>query len=162
MGAWAGVLATCLVAAAPARAADNLGVERLATCQDSWFEWKQNNPGQLQNFADGFRAAFVHKGNDAFLVPRSSQSIAGLPVAQVFPESVGMGVGFSVVVDASFDTTKATIERKYGRPFGKCERGDNMRTCAIEVAEKKTITLMAEDNPKSTRTLIGCYYFYEK
>ncbi len=161
-GLWAGVLATCLVAAAPARAADNPGVERLATCQDSWFEWKQSSPGQLQKLAEEFRAAFVQKGNDPFLVPRASQSIAGLPIARVFPESVGMGVGFSVIVDANFDTAKAAIERRSGRPFKKCENGDNMRTCAIEVAEKKTITLMAEDDPKSTQTLVGCYYFYEK
>ena len=44
----------------------------------------------------------------------------------------------------------------------QCEVGDNMRTCSLELGEKKTIVLMAEDNPKSTTTLIGCYYFYEK
>jgi hypothetical protein len=37
-----------------------------------------------------------------------------------------------------------------------------MRTCELQIGEKKTILLMAEDNPKSTTTLVGCYYFYEK
>jgi hypothetical protein len=162
IGPWWGALAIGLIAVAPARAADNPGIERLATCQDSWFEWKQGNPGQLQAFAAAFRTAFAQRQNDPFFVPRSSQSIAGLSIAQMYPESVGMGVGFSVVVNAGFDTAKAVIERKYGKPFKNCERGDNMRTCAIEVAEKKTITLMAEDNAKSMKTLVGCYYFYEK
>ena len=37
-----------------------------------------------------------------------------------------------------------------------------MRTCGLEIAEKRTLMLMAEDSPKATTTLVGCYYFYEK
>jgi hypothetical protein len=37
-----------------------------------------------------------------------------------------------------------------------------MRTCNLELAEKKTIVLMAEDNPKSVTALFGCYYLYAK
>jgi hypothetical protein len=37
-----------------------------------------------------------------------------------------------------------------------------MRTCELEIGEKKTILLMAEDNVKSKTTLLGCYYFYAK
>jgi hypothetical protein len=95
--------------------------------------------------------------------PRSSQTVAGLPVAQVYPQSVGMGVGFSVIVNANFNAARAALEKRLGRPIRKCEPpSDNMRTCDLEIAEKKTVTLMAEDNPKATMTLIGCYYFYEK
>jgi hypothetical protein len=39
---------------------------------------------------------------------------------------------------------------------------DNMRTCELEIGEKKTIFLMAEDNVKGKTTLLGCYYFYAK
>ena len=162
----AGGLAACLVglapAWAPAGAADNPGIERLATCQDSWLEWKQTDPARLKKFAEDFRTAFLRKENDAFFVPKSSQSVAGLSLAQVFLDSVGMGVGFSVVVNASFDATKAAIERRSGKSLQKCETGDNMRTCSLEIGEKKTIMLMAEDNAKSMTTLVGCYYFYEK
>jgi len=97
-----------------------------------------------------------------FVVPNSNQTVVGLPIARVFPESVGMGVGFSVWVNANFDQTKIALERKTGRLLKQCEVGDNMRTCSLDLGEKKTIVLMAEDNPKSTTTLIGCYYFYEK
>jgi len=152
-----------LVGVVPADAADNLAIERLATCRDSWIDWKQNNPAQLKKFADDFQSQFfLRKETDPFLVPKSSQTVAGLPVAEVYPESVGMGVGFSVKVNASFDKTKATLEKKLGQLLKQCERGDNMRTCALQLAEKKTIMLVAEDNPQSTTALFGCYYFYEK
>jgi hypothetical protein len=159
----AAILGIMLVTAAAARAADNLSIERLATCQDSWLDWQSSNPAQLAKFIEDFRSAFLQKKDtDAFLVPKLSQTVVGLPVAQVFPESVGMAVGFSVVVNANFDKTKATLERKIGKAL-KCERpSDNMRTCSLELAEKKTIVLMAEDNPKSMTALFGCYYLYAK
>ena len=81
---------------------------------------------------------------------------------QVFPESVGMGVGFSIVVDATFDKTRRTLEKTLRKPLKKCEVSDNMRTCALEIGEMRTFMLMAEDNAKSTTTLLGCYYYYEK
>jgi len=37
-----------------------------------------------------------------------------------------------------------------------------LRTCELEIGEKKTILLMAEDNVKSKTTLFGFYYFYAK
>jgi hypothetical protein len=147
---------------APALAADDMGIERLATCQDSWLDWKTSEPAKLQKFGDEFRSKFSQHGNDAFVVPKTDTSIAGLHVTQVFPESVGMGVGFSVTVDASFAKARAVLERMLGRSLGKCETSDGMQACELEIAEKRTITLMAEDSAKNTTTLIGCYYLYEK
>jgi hypothetical protein len=160
----AGVLSIFLTAITPAQAADNIGIQRLATCQDSWLDWKSGDPAQLKNFIARFQSDFLHKQEqDAFFVPKSSQTVAGLTVAQVFPESIGMAVGFSVVVNATFDKTKASLERQIGKPISKCEPpSDNMRTCDLEIGEKKTILLISEDNPQSTTTLFGCYYFYEK
>ena len=152
----AGILATLLVAVMPAQAADNLSIERLATCQVSWLDWKSSDPVQLKKFADSFQSDFLHKDNDPFFIPKSSQTVAGLPVAQVFPQSIGMAVGFSVVVNANFAKTKTIIEKKIGKSFKKCEPpSDNMRTCELEIGEKKTIVLMAEDNVKATTTLSG-------
>jgi hypothetical protein len=158
----AAMLAVLLAAAAPANAADNNVIEGLATCQDSWIDWQASDPAQLKKFVADFQANFTPHGNDAYFIPKSSQTVIGLPLAQVFPESIGMAVGFSVLVNANFNKTKATLESKIGKPL-KCEPpSDNMRACALEIAEKKTVTLMAEDNAKSTTTLFGCYYFYEK
>lgn len=158
-----GLLIMAPLVVAPARAADDSGIERLATCQDSWFEWKSSDPARLQSFVSRFKADFSPMGHDGAYTPKSGLTVAGLPVTQVYPRSIGMGVGFSVLVNATFDTTKATLEKRLGKTIGKCEPpSDNMRTCELEIAEKKTVTLLSEDNPKASKTLTGCYYFYEK
>jgi hypothetical protein len=89
-------------------------------------------------------------------------TIDGLKVSQVFPGSVGMGLGFSVLVDASFDVAKQALERKLGMPLGDCETGDGMRTCELSIAEQRTVMLASNDPPNDKTTLVGCYYFYEK
>ena len=150
------------LAMAPAWAAGDLGIERLATCQDSWLDWERSDPAQLKTVLDHIRSDFTEKESDPFWLPKTEKSVAGLRVEQLFPESVGMGVGFSVVVKATFDETRRHIEKTVGKALTKCETGDNMRMCEREIAEKRTLMLMAEDNPKSTSTLVGCYYYYEK
>ena len=157
---WA--LAAFVAAASPIQAGGVASIERMATCQDSWLEWTKNDPARMKTFGDDFRADFSRHGNDAFVVPKTPKTVAGLHVTQVFPESVGMGVGFSVTVDAPFDAARHNLEKVLGKPFVKCESGDGMRTCERQIAEQRTLTLMAEDNAKSATTLVGCYYYYEK
>jgi len=146
----------------PGWAADDTGIERMATCRDSWFDWNKNDQSQLKKFGDRFRTDFSRSDNDPFFVPRKDKRIAGLRVTQAFPDSVGMGVGFSVTVEATFDKARQIFEKSLGKKLQKCEASDNMRTCELDIAEKRTFTLMAEDSPKSTTTLVGCYYYYEK
>ena len=55
-----------------------------------------------------------------------------------------------------------SIEKAAGKPLTKCETGEGMRSCELQIGEKRTLMLMAEDNPKATTTLVGCYYYYEK
>jgi hypothetical protein len=161
--AWTGgLLLTLLAGGAPALSADDPRVENLALCRDSWLDWKNTDPAKLDSFGVFFRSAFTHNGNDAFFTPRSAMAISGLKVKQVFPQSVGMGLGFSVLVDATFDVAKQALEQKLGKPLGQCETGDGMRTCDLPIAEQRTVTLMSGDTPNDKTTLIGCYYFYEK
>jgi hypothetical protein len=157
---WAWILIVALVP--PANAGNTTSIERMATCQDSWVDWTKHDPARMKAFGDDFRADFSHSGNDAFATPKKPKTVAGLNVSQVFPESVGMGVGFSVTVDAPFDETKRHLEKMLGKAFAKCEAGDGMHSCERQIAEQRTLTLMAEDNAKSAATLVGCYYFYEK
>ena len=149
-------------AVAPGRAADDTGIERMATCRDSWFDWNKSDRAQLKKFGDGFRADFSRGGNDPFFTPKNDKKIASLRITQAFPDSVGMGVGFSVTVAAPFDKARQVFEKSLGKTLQKCETGDGMRTCELDIAEKRTFMLMAEDSPKSTTTLVGCYYYYEK
>jgi hypothetical protein len=150
------------LAIVPAWGADDAGFERLATCKDSWLDWKKDDPAKLKPLADHIRSGFSQKDNDPFLVPTSNTSIAGLHVSQLFPDSVGMGVGFSATVDAPFEQTRRKFESLLGKPLTKCDTGEGMRSCGLEIAEKRTFMLMAEDSPKATKTLVGCYYYYEK
>jgi hypothetical protein len=146
----------------PARAADDAGLTRLALCQDSWLDWTKTDPAKLQAFGNRFRTEFAHKDNDPFFTPKKPVSVAGLRVVQAFPQSVGMGVGFSLLVAAPFDQTRSAIDKALGKSVGKCETGDGMHSCELEIAQQRTVMLMAEDKPHSSQTLIGCYYYYEK
>jgi len=155
-------LLALLFAAAPVFAAEDAGLARMATCRESWLDWQTKDPAQLKKFGEHLHAEFSPHGNDAFVVPNANVSVAGLRVTQLFPDSVGMGVGLSVTVDAPFDKARQVIEKSAGKPLTKCETSDGMRTCELAIAEKRTLMLMAEDSPKATTTLVGCYYFYEK
>ena len=155
-------LAMPLFALAPSvHAGDVTSVERMATCQDSWVEWTKSDPARMKTFGDDFRSDFSHNGNDPFATPKKTKTVAGLNVTQAFPESVGMGVGFSVTVAAPYDEAKRHLEKMLGKPFAKCEASDGMHSCERQIADQRTLTLMAEDNAKN-ETLVGCYYFYEK
>jgi len=88
--------------------------------------------------------------------------VNGLNLTQVFPGSLGMGVGFSVLVDATFDVARQAVERDLGKPMDDCREGDGMHTCELSIAEQRTVILLSEDPPNDKTTLIGCYYYYEK
>lgn len=151
-----------LAGATPALGADDPRVENLALCRESWLDWKTTDPARLDSFIDYFHSAFAQQGDDAFAVPKSAMTIDGLKVRQVYPQSVGMGLGFSVLVDATFDVARRALERDLGKPLGHCETGEGMRTCELPIAEQRTVTLLSGDPPNDKTTLVGCFYVYEK
>jgi hypothetical protein len=146
----------------PAWAADDDALSRMALCKDSWAEWRTGAPAKFQAFADLVRANFTPHGNDPFAVPKAGTSVLGLEVLEAYPDSVGMGVGFSLTVDATFDDARKTIEKALGKTLTHCETSEGTRDCELEIAKQRSVMLMAEDKPANHRTLIGCYYFYEK
>lgn len=150
------------VAILPAFAADDAGLTRMTLCQDSWAEWSKSDPAKMKAFADRFRGEFSPHDNDPYMLPKASMSVLGMHVAQAFPQSVGMGVGFSLTVDAPFDTARAAMEKGLGKKLQHCEASDGMRSCELQIAPQRNAMVMAEDSPKVHQTLIGCYYFYEK
>ena len=154
---WPAIGAAQNAPAAPA----TLPLEALATCQDSWLDWK-DDPARAARYGDALRARFQQRRNDAFFTPIAKATALGLPVTRVYPESVGMGVGFSLMVDAPFDKTKAAVETSLGKALTKCETGEGMRTCELAIAPKKTVMLLADSTGRQSSTLIGCFYYYEK
>jgi hypothetical protein len=157
-------VAMAFAIAVPAHATDDAALTRMVLCQDSWIEWTKKEPKSFEVFRDHVMGAFAHAGNNPYWLPKPmvKVSVLGMNVAQVFPDSVGMGVGFSLTVDAPYDKVRAAMEKALGKKLLHCEASDGMKSCELEVAQQRTITLMAEDSPKSKQTLIGCYYYYEK
>jgi hypothetical protein len=158
--AGAAIALACI--AVPAQAADDAGLTRMTLCQDSWLDWSKQDPAKLKAFGENFRANFSRKNNDAFTTPKTATSVAGLRIVQAYPDSVGMGVGFSLLVAADFNKTRVTMEKMLGKKLQHCEASDGMQSCELPIEEQRTFTLMAEDGAQVKQTLVGCYYYYEK
>jgi len=146
----------------PVLGADDDALGRMALCKDSWAEWQKSDPAKLKAFADAFHAQFSPHSNDPYFLPKTEISVMGLNVTQAYPGNVGMGVGFSLNVDATFEDARKTMEKALGKALQKCESGEGMRNCELQIAPQRTVMLMSENKPGSRHTLIGCYYFYEK
>lgn len=138
----AGILLAVAFASTPVRAADDVPLARMATCQDSWLDWNKTAPAKNAAFAEHFRPLLSPHGNDPYFLPKAKITFAGLNVSQVYPESIGMALGFSVAVDAPFDKARAALEKIAGKKLGHCENSDGMHTCAVQIAEQRTITAM--------------------
>jgi hypothetical protein len=147
-------------AVAPVRAADDF-ITQLATCQISWVDFK-DDAAQMVKLADAWNASFTQKSGSRQWTPKGKVLVLGLPAVQGFPQSVGMGVGFSVLLDATLEQTKTNLEKAIGKPMKNCETGEGMHMCDLSIAEKRTLTLMSSDADKGKTTLLGCYYYYEK
>lgn len=156
-----GAVAALLCAVVPARAGEDAAIARMAACQDSWMDWQKTAPKKLEALADHFRASYTPHNNDPYYLPKAPTTIAGLKVLQLYPGSVGMGVGLSVLVEATFDKAKATFEGVIGKKITKCESSEGSHDCELELAPQRSFTLITADNlPK--QTLVGCFYLYEK
>jgi hypothetical protein len=104
---------------------------------------------------------FSHSARGPSFTPKAPTKAFGLPVAQLFPQNVGMALGFSVIVDADFAQARRSLESQLGRTM-TCENSEEGRGCELKIGEKKTVVLMSDANGKSKQTLLGCYYYYEK
>ena len=64
---------------------------------------------------------FSQNESDGSFVPIKPMSILEHRIVQLYPQSVGMGVGYSVIVNASFEAAKASLEKQMGKPFTRCQ-----------------------------------------
>lgn len=151
----------CSILAAPAaRAASEPTLERMVACQESWLDW-QDNPARGRKFVDGLHADYREQEDGGYLVPKTKKTLFGLPVARVYLDSIGMAVGFSVLVNDGVESAKNAVEKAIGRPL-TCEAdSDGIHACQAELGPKRTVTV-AGDTEGGKSALIGCFYFYEK
>ena len=161
MFAIAALLAGLAVPQSHAQTEDDAGVLRFLTCQDSWMEWK-GHPIEEQKFVDAQKANFRQNESDDSFVPIKPMSILGHRIVQLYPQSVGMGVGYSVIVNASFEAAKTSLEKQMGKPFTRCQAASEGKFCERELAKLKTVMLMEGSRGKDAKTLFGGYYLYEK
>ena len=145
---------------APAGAADDALLQRMTLCQDSWLDWKDDE-ARVKRYVAELESRFTHGARGTGLTPKAPTKAFGLPVAQLFPQNVGMALGFSVIVNADFVQARRALEGQLGRTV-KCQSSDGQTACELKIGEEKTVVLMSEDNGQSKRTLLGCYYYYEK
>ena len=148
------------VAAAGAHASEP-NLDTLTTSRDSWLDWK-DDPARGATFTEDLHANYTYQQDrGGFLVPKTPRSLLGLPVARVYPESAGMAVGFSVLVNSGFEAARKAVEKTLGKPLKCDEKSEEGFGCELALGPKKTVFVMAEDK-SSKSALIGCYYFYEK
>jgi hypothetical protein len=136
----------------------------LATCQESWLDWQKQDSEKAKRFFDEFQSNFRKDDHQNFYVPVQPTSILGHEISSVFPDSVGMAVGFSVGVNANFETLKSSLEKQTGKAFKQCDAStdENIKSCQYEIGKNKTLMIMANSQGKDTQSLFGCYYYYAK
>ena len=142
----------------PAAAADEALLERLALCQDSWFDWKTDKT-RTAPFVALLKTRFRSDDDGQSYEPAAPMRLFGAPVLQAYPQSIGMGVGFSVLLEIDMAAARKIFEKLLGRPM-RCEIGDGMESCEVSIAAERTATLTSNLGP-DRRTLAGCYYFYQ-
>lgn len=83
-------------------AEDDPGMLQMTSCQESWLDWKQD-PIKAEKFSRQLQSKFKRNDRDASFAPISETTLFGHKINRVYPQSVGMGLGHSVVVEVSFD-----------------------------------------------------------
>lgn len=153
------LLSVSPVHAAGATAADP-ELLALATCKDSWLDW-QSSPAKGEAMHRFIESGFTERGDGGY-APKQPMTLLGLPIEAVYPESIGMAVGFSVTLRAPLATLKSAAGKQVGHALTGCADGAEMSGCEEPIAEKKTLMVMADGDGKAARSLVGCGYYYEK
>ena len=158
--ALAATLASIAVAPQAIAAADEPQLQRLALCQNSWLESK-NDDVRMKRFANFFETRFDQSAEGDAFTPKSPIKVLGHDATRVYPQSVGMGVGFSVLIDAGFTEARANVERQLGKSM-TCATSEGVRSCEVELGAKKTVVLMTGQSGAAKTSLVGCFYFYQQ
>ncbi len=144
----------------PGNHAEEAWLGRLATCQESWFAWK-NDDVLMTQYLDRFSANFTHGEDDSVFLPKGPGKVFGFPLIKVYPNSVGTGVGFSLQLSGQVEKIRNEVEHQLHKSL-ECSSSDSMTSCGVELGENKSVVLMAFGDGDAAINLLGCYYIYEK
>ena len=144
----------------PGNDAEDRSLGQLATCQDSWYSWKDDDV-RMGQYIDRFNANFTRMEEEPAFLPKKPGSVLGFPLVKVYPQSVGMGVGFSVQLGGQFANIRGEVEHRLGKTL-ECSNSDGMTSCGVELGEHKSLTLTAFGDGADAINLLGCFYYYEK
>jgi len=144
----------------PGKEAEETYFGELATCQESWFDWKDDDL-RMSQYVDRFNANFTGIEEEPAFLPKVPVKVLGFPLLKVYPQSVGMGVGFSLQLGGQLAKIRSEVENRLGQPL-ECSSSEGMTSCGVELGENKTIVLMASGEGVDAINLLGCYYYYEK
>ncbi|MEO8367497.1 MAG: hypothetical protein ABI538_14990 [Pseudoxanthomonas sp.] len=140
--------------------AEDASLGKLATCQDSWFDWKDDDR-RMGQYIDRFKTNYTRLEEEPAFLPKVPREVLGFPLIKVYPQSVGMGVGFSLQLGGQFAKIRSQVQNRLGRPL-ECSSSDGMTSCEAGLGENKTVTLTVFGDGAEAANLLGCYYYYEK
>lgn len=150
------------IPAASAHAAELApALQKLATCEDSWYDLRQDQ-ARMESIGVALRSQFAPQDRSPVWKPTGPVTWLGAEVLEMTPQSVGMGLGFALTLKSPASTVQPAYERALGQAMERCESGDGMRSCERKLAEKRTAVLMSPLSRPELGTLVGCYYFYQQ
>lgn len=141
---------------------EDIHLGQLATCQESWLDWEDDDQ-RMGQYIDRFNTNYTRIEEEPAFLPKTPAKVLDFPLVKVYPQSVGMGVGFSVQLDGQFSKIRSQVEERLGNPL-ECSSDEDMTSCGLELGQNKTVTLTAfgDDAGADSANLLGCYYYYEK
>lgn len=71
-------------------------LEKLATCQVSWMDCKDNDL-RMSQYLGSFEKGYTQSDEEPAFLPKNATSAFGFRVTTVYPQSEGMGIGLSML-----------------------------------------------------------------
>lgn len=134
-------------------------LSRLATCQDTWSGWQEGDP-RMDRYVAFFENGYTRDDDAASFTPKAPTTSMGFSVTNVFPQSVGMGVGFSVTLVGGYAQIQMAVESELKQPMD-CSTSDGMKSCVVGLAADRIVMLTSADNGAAPSSLLGCFYRYD-
>ncbi|MEO7935022.1 MAG: hypothetical protein ABIR27_02080, partial [Dokdonella sp.] len=111
----------------PGNQAEEAYFGKLATCQESWYGWKDDEL-RMSRYLESFDKNFSHGEEDPAFLPKGPGKVLGFPLIKVYPSSVGTGVGFSLQLGGQLARIQKEVEHQLGTSL-ECSSSDGMTSC---------------------------------